>query len=212
MIEINGAQLEILQHSSNNVDHEIQKKKNQLKQQNRPDYSDNILMELSCENLSNFYQRCKKERMDFWEIFQWNREIGDELLTDNYGGEGLYDDHRTLFRETLYTYRICQDDVIFYQNFLNGRIIEMETIIDRYFNTFKNVLLNKMKEGYARDRARLKKMGKEGSLKEQVDRRKHEEWALVYSDDVQFDDPEHFPYERKLKILVEYQDELIQAD
>ena len=40
----------------------------------------------------------------------------------------------------------------------------METIIDRYFNTFKNVLLNKMKEGYARDRARLKKMGKEEEI------------------------------------------------
>lgn len=69
-----------------------------------------------------------------------------------------------------------------------------------------------MSEGYARDRARLKKMGKEGSLKEQVDRRKHEEWALNHSDDVQFDDPVHFPFERKLKILVEYQDDLIQAD
>ena len=69
-----------------------------------------------------------------------------------------------------------------------------------------------MKEGYARDRARLKKLGKEGSLKDQVERRKHEEWALKHSEDVQFEDPEHFPYERKLKILVEYQEELIQAD
>ena len=159
--------------------------------------------------MGNFYQRCKKERSDFWEIFQWDRQIGDELLTDNFGEDGKYDDYRTLFLETLYTYRITQDDVIFYQMFLNGRLKEIEEIVDRYFDMFKIVLLTKMKEGYARDRARLKKLGKEGSLKDQVERRKHEEWALKHSEDVQFEDPEHFPYERKLKILVEYQEELI---
>ena len=69
-----------------------------------------------------------------------------------------------------------------------------------------------MKQGYARDRQRLKKLGKEGSLKDQVARRKYEDWALQHSDDVQFDDLEHFPHERKLKILTEYQEDLIQAD
>lgn len=69
----------------------------------RADYSDNILSELSCENLSNFYQRCKRERQDFWEIFRWDEDIGDELLTDNFEE---FADHRTLFLETLYTYRI----------------------------------------------------------------------------------------------------------
>ena len=42
-----------------------------LKKLKRADYSDNILLELSCENLSNFYQRCKRERVEFWEIFRW---------------------------------------------------------------------------------------------------------------------------------------------
>ena len=69
----------------------------------RADYSDNILSELSCENLSNFYQRCKRERQDFWEIFRWEGEIGPELLTDDFEE---FVDHRTLFLETLYTYRI----------------------------------------------------------------------------------------------------------
>lgn len=61
-----------------------------------------------------------------------------------------------------------------------------------------------MRQGFARDRARSKKLGKEGSLKEQVGRRKYEEWALKYHDDVQFDDLEKYPYERRMKILVEY--------
>lgn len=82
-----------------------------LKKLKRADYSDNILLELSCENLSNFYQRCKRERLEFWEIFRWDKEIGDELLTDDFEE---FKELRTLFLETLYTYRISQDDVVFY--------------------------------------------------------------------------------------------------
>lgn len=99
------------------------------------------MQELSCENLSNFYQRCKREREEFWEIFRWDREIGDELLTDNFEE---YGEHRTLFLETLYTYRITQDDVIIYQHFLNARLLEIEQIVDNYFDLFKPILLNKM--------------------------------------------------------------------
>ena len=69
-----------------------------------------------------------------------------------------------------------------------------------------------MRQGFKRDRERQKKLGKEGGLKDQVKRRKYEEWALKYSDDVQFDDLEQFPHERKLKILTEYQEDLIQAE
>lgn len=85
----------------------------------------------------------------------------------------------------------------------------MEGFVDKYFDLFKPKLIEKMKQGYARDRERLKKLGKEGTLKDQVNRRKYEEWALQHSEDVQFDNLEHFPYERKLKILTEYQEDLI---
>ena len=149
--------------------------------QKRPDYSDNILLELSCENLSNFYQRSKKERSDFWEIFQWDKEIDDKLLTDDFPD---YKDYRTLFLETSYTYRLTQDDVVFYQKFLNYRILEIEDVVDRYFKILEPVLIEQIKEGYKRDRQRLKKLGKEGTLIQQVERRKHEEWSLSYSEDV----------------------------
>ena len=38
------------------------KKEIASKRMKRPDYSENIYQEFSCENLSNFYERCKKER------------------------------------------------------------------------------------------------------------------------------------------------------
>ena len=58
-----------------------------------------------------------------------DREIGDELLTDDYPE---FNDYRTLFLflETSYTYRMSQDDVVFYQKFLNYRILEIEDIVD----------------------------------------------------------------------------------
>ena len=35
----------------------------------RPDYSENIYSEFDCENLSNFYDRAKKELNDFKDLF-----------------------------------------------------------------------------------------------------------------------------------------------
>ena len=62
--------------------------------------------------------------------------------------------------------------------------MDIENQIDKYFELFLPIMVRKMRQGYARDRARLKKLGKEGSLKEQLERRKYEEWALMHSDDV----------------------------
>lgn len=45
----------------------LKEKKDKKKQRN--DYADNILEELSCENLSNFYERSKKELQDFRDLF-----------------------------------------------------------------------------------------------------------------------------------------------
>lgn len=48
----------------------------------RPDYSENIYNEFDCENLSNFYDRAKKELTDFRDLFNLepNEEIDEELL------------------------------------------------------------------------------------------------------------------------------------
>ena len=85
----------------------------------RPDYSDNLLRELSTESLVNFYQRCKKELDDLWDVFQWNKEFDDEILGTN---EGPPTPYRVLFLETLYTYRIAEDEIIEYEQFLHKRV------------------------------------------------------------------------------------------
>jgi len=46
------------------------------KKMERYDYSDNILTEVNCQNLSNFYERSKKELEDFRDLFNWDTEIG----------------------------------------------------------------------------------------------------------------------------------------
>lgn len=69
-----------------------------------------------------------------------------------------------------------------------------------------------MKDKFKRDRQRRKKEGTDGTLKDQVQQRKYEDWCLKYSPDVQFDNQEIYTYNKQIKLLVEYQDELIQAD
>ena len=51
------------------------------KKMERYDYSDNILTEVNCQNLSNFFERSKKELEDFRDLFNWDTEIND-LLND----------------------------------------------------------------------------------------------------------------------------------
>ena len=50
------------------------------KRMERYDYSDNVYEEFDCQNLSNLYERSVKELEDFWELFNWDKEIGNELL------------------------------------------------------------------------------------------------------------------------------------
>lgn len=59
---------------------------------------------MTTENLSNFYERCKREQEDFWDIFQTQEEISRDIIKRE--TEGPF---KTLFLETLYTYRIAPD-------------------------------------------------------------------------------------------------------
>jgi len=112
----------------------------------------------------------------------------------------------------LYTYRISIDDCFSYQDFLNQRILEIEEIIDKYFELLQPTLLQAIKHGFERDKNKRKKENKEGSLKDQVGQRKYEEWFLKHSGDVQFSDSKHWPYNKKMNVIVDFQDELVMAD
>ena len=54
------------------------------KRMQRFDYSDNILIELNTQNLSNFYERSKKEIEDFWDVFHFDKEIDEVILDEQY--------------------------------------------------------------------------------------------------------------------------------
>lgn len=170
----------------------------------RPDYSDNIIMEFSTDNLSNFYERSKRELHDFWEFFQYNKLIDDELLCPNSTSP-----YRTLFLETLYTIRVSVEDCVAYQEFLLKRIKDIEIIIDKYFKMLQPTLIKRMKDNFDKDRNRRKKEGKEGTLKDQVQQRKYEEWYVKHSDAVQFDNEKYYSYKKKMRILVDLQEEVI---
>ena len=49
-------------------------------------------------------------------------------------------------------------------------------------NLLKTTLVEKMKNGFEKDRRKRKLENKEGSLKDQVAQTKYEEWFLKYSD------------------------------
>ena len=66
-----------------------------------------------------------------------------------------------------------------------------------------------MINGFERDRIKRKNENKDGSLKDQLAQTKYEQWFIKYSDELQFDDPKCYPYSKKMKILVHYQDELL---
>jgi hypothetical protein len=120
--------------------------------------------------------------------------------------------YKVLFLETLYTYRISVDQCFQYQAYLVQRIKDIEAIIDKYFDLLEPIFVKKMRAGFDRDRNKRKKENKEGSLKDQVAQKKYEEWFFKFSEDVDFNNRKFYPHTKMMKLLVEFQDELITAD
>jgi cytidylate kinase len=60
------------------------------------------------------------------------------------------------------------------------------------------VLITKMRERFDRERAKKKKESKEGTLKDQVNQKRYEEWYLKHSNDVKFSDKTIYTYQRKM--------------
>lgn len=69
------------------------------------------------QNLSNFYERAKRELDDFYGLFHWSEEIGPELTDPS-------SDHpmRVIFEETCYLNKITTTQVLDYQYLLKKRI------------------------------------------------------------------------------------------
>lgn len=99
-----------------------------------------------------------------------------------------------------------------YQAFLLKRVKDIEETIDMYWDLLVPVLFKKIKEGFKRAAIKRKKEGREGGLKDQLAIQNWEKCYLCSSPEVDFYNLELFNYNKRLKILMEYQDDLIQAD
>lgn len=112
----------------------------EIKKAERADFSNNFLRELSPLNLSNFYQRAKRELEEFRGLFHWNSEIGPELI-DPKSTHPM----RVIFEETCYLNKISTQQVTDYQFILFQRVLDIEDVIDNHFNLIKPVLIDKLK-------------------------------------------------------------------
>ena len=189
----------------------------------RPDYSENILKEMNTENLSNFYERSKKELADFRDIFNLepNHEIGDELLDPKIDPkspdpkdkekEKEKEAMRTVFLEICFMSRITAEQVQRYQKFLMKRVKDIEAVVHAHFELIKDTLIQQKKEQFDRDRKKKKKEGKEGTLDEQLQQKINEKTVL---DDLmkRFNNEKVYTAEAKMIELVQHQEDLIKAD
>ena len=128
----------------------------------KPDFSENILAEFDCLNLSNFYERAKKELVDFLDIF--NLGPDDFIDYDLLEPDGEHP-KKIMFQEICFMSRINNENVRKYQKFLHKRIRDIETIIDKHFKLIKPSLIQELKDDFERERKRKKKEGHEGTLK-----------------------------------------------
>jgi len=90
------------------------------KRRGRADYSENLLKELSCDNLANFYERSKKELQDFLDFFNLDKDerINEELRDPNCRHQGK----AIVFTEICYLSRITIEEAYKFQKFLLKRI------------------------------------------------------------------------------------------
>jgi len=109
----------------------------------RPDYSDNIIQEFDCANLSLWYLRSKKDLDELLDTFNLEpyHEINDSLTTP-------LGDHemKTVFLELCFLYRLNPEKVKKYYKFLVKRQKDIVKIIDKHFKLLRDPLLNKKKE------------------------------------------------------------------
>mmetsp|Transcript_24595 Transcript_24595/g.38183 ORF Transcript_24595/g.38183 Transcript_24595/m.38183 type:complete len:154 (-) Transcript_24595:538-999(-) len=138
------------------------KKRLMKKRMGRLDYSDNILVEIDCENLANFYERSKKEFRDLVDLFYFHGVIPKEVLEGS--GEPV---KQQTFDELCYIYRVLREEVGLYQELLLKRITDIEKVINSHFELIKKTLVQNFKDKLERERIKKQKEGIILSLEEQ---------------------------------------------
>jgi len=129
-------------------------------------------------------------------------------LTD----EASTDPMRVVFQELCYLMRVTEQQVLDYQGMLEQRIGDIEEVIDRHFLLIRSTLIQKFRDKFEKERKRRQKAGIQVSLDQQYKEQQKEEEALQSHPDLRFDDPKCFDHVRKMKLLVEHEEDLIKND
>lgn len=139
---------------------ELRKKKLKDMLKERAGFSDNIIKEFTTKNLSNFYDRCRRELGDFRLLFSLEpeQEIDNEFLEVNEN-----------FVQVCQMFRVTPIQVRRYYRFLENRVKEIESVINSHFNLIKETLLKQMKEDFEREWKRKRMEGLlDGEVKKQI--------------------------------------------
>ena len=107
---------------------------------------------MSPSDLLKFYERSWKDLLDFWNVFRFDQWI-DLAVLDNKVTKWK------VFEEISYVNRVSRDQVIKYQNILTRRILEIEQVIDKQFNTILEEIRQNFIDKFENERKRQKKLG-----------------------------------------------------
>ena len=85
-------------------------------------------------------------------------------------------------------------------------------MIDAHFKMIHQNLIDDVKEIFEKEKKKRKKEGIELTLQQQMQFEEDERNALIYHPDIQFDNPQCYPYSKKLKKLQLHEEDLIKND
>ena len=116
-----------------------------------------------------------------------------------------------MFLEICYLNRIKPHEAKDYEIFLHKRIVDIEETITSHFRLLYETLESKYKEEYKKQRKK-KEAIQVLTLQQQWKLEQEDEKALKNHPGMKFDDPKIYTPEKKLKLLIEYEEQLLRAD
>ena len=95
-------------------------------------------MELNVDNLIYMYEKARKEEVDIKEFFNI-RSYNDAkfVLTPPVNRRVKKQELRIIYEELCYTSKLTYSEVNNYLNMLDGRVHEIENVIDSHFDLIK---------------------------------------------------------------------------
>lgn len=104
------------------------------------------------------------------------------------------------------------NEVLTYEAFLVKRTSEIEQVISSHFLLLKDCFKEKLRKRFQKDEIVRNDLGIVLSLQAKLKLKETEELAYINDPSMQLEDLHIYPYAKKVKLLIQYQDEMIKAD